>query len=174
MIIEKNRVVSVSYSLHIPEEEGHGEEMVEQTTAENPFVFMFGAGGLIEAFENNLAGKKMGDAFDFFITAANAYGDYDEDKLADIPIEAFRSEDGELDTEMVQIGNELPMVDNDGTRLLGIVEEVTDKVVRMDFNHPLAGSDLHFTGYVINVREASAEEISHGHIHGAGGHEHEH
>jgi FKBP-type peptidyl-prolyl cis-trans isomerase SlyD len=114
----------------------------------------------------------MGDAFDFFISATQAYGDYDEDKLVDIPIEAFKGEDGELDTEMVQIGNELPMVDTDGNRLLGIVEEVTDKVVRMDFNHPLAGNDLHFTGYVINVREASQEEISHGHVHGQGGHHH--
>jgi FKBP-type peptidyl-prolyl cis-trans isomerase SlyD len=173
MIIENNRVVSVSYSLHIPEEEdGTGEEMVEQTTAENPYVFLFGSSGLIEQFESNLAGKKMGDAFDFFISASQAYGDYDEDKMVDIPIEAFKGEDGELDTEMVQIGNELPMVDTDGNRLLGIVEEVTDKVVRMDFNHPLAGNDLHFTGYVINIREATQEEISHGHVHGQGGHHH--
>jgi FKBP-type peptidyl-prolyl cis-trans isomerase SlyD len=173
MIVEYNKVVSVSYSLHVPEEEeGFGEELVEQTSNDNPFVFLFGSSGLIEEFESNLAGKKAGDSFDFFISSANAYGDYDHDKLADIPIGAFKGEDGELDTEMVQIGNELPMVDNEGKRLVGIVEEVTDSVVRMDFNHPLAGSDLHFTGYVLNVREATPEEISHGHVHGPHGHEH--
>jgi FKBP-type peptidyl-prolyl cis-trans isomerase SlyD len=173
MIIEKNMVVSVSYSLHIPEEEeGTGEEMVEQTSADNPFVFLFGSGGLIEAFEKNLAGKKMGDTFDFFIAAAEGYGDYDNDKLANIPIDAFKGEDGEIDSEMIQIGNELPMVDNEGNRLLGIVEEVTEQIVRMDFNHPLAGNDLHFTGHVLSVRPATPEEISHGHVHGPHGHQH--
>lgn len=172
MIIEKNTVVSVSYSLHIPEEEGNGEEMVEQTTAENPFIFLFGGGNLIEAFETNLAGKKIGDTFDFFINAAEGYGEYDEDKLADIPIDAFRTPDGDIDTDMVQIGNELPMVDSDGNKILGVVEEITDQYVRMDFNHPLSGNDLHFTGHVLHVRPASAEEISHGHVHGPDGHHH--
>ena len=67
MKIEKNRVVSLSYNLHVPESEGNGEEMVEQTSPENPFVFLFGSGNLLESFENNLIGKTTGEGFDFII-----------------------------------------------------------------------------------------------------------
>lgn len=172
MKIEKNRVVSLSYNLHVPESEGNGEELVEQTSPENPFVFLLGGGNLLEAFENNLIGKTTGEGFDFIIPAANAYGEYDADKLAEIPIEAFQGPDGSIDEEMVQPGNELPMVDNDGNRLLGIVDEVTPEFVRMDFNHPLSGNDLHFTGIILNVREATHDEIAHGHVHGPHGHQH--
>jgi FKBP-type peptidyl-prolyl cis-trans isomerase SlyD len=119
-----------------------------------------------------LVGKTTGEGFDFIIAAASGYGEYDADKLAEIPIEAFQGPDGSIDEEMVQPGNELPMVDSDGNRLLGIVDEVTPEFVRMDFNHPLAGSDLHFTGIILNVREASQDEISHGHVHGPHGHQH--
>ena len=172
MKIEKNRVVSLSYKLYVQESEGNGEELVEQTSSENPFVFLFGSGNLLESFENNLVGKTTGEGFDFIIAAASGYGEYDADKLAEIPIEAFQGPDGSIDEEMVQPGNELPMVDSDGNRLLGIVDEVTPEFVRMDFNHPLAGSDLHFTGIILNVREASQDEISHGHVHGPHGHQH--
>ena len=172
MKIEKNRVVSLSYNLHVPEMEGEGEELVEQTNPENPFVFLYGSGNLLEEFEKNLHGRGAGESFDFVIASALAYGDYDSDKLAEIPIQAFQAPDGSIEEEMIQVGNELPMVDSEGNRLLGVVDEVTDTYVRMDFNHPLAGSDLHFRGIILNVREASAEEISHGHVHGPGGHHH--
>jgi FKBP-type peptidyl-prolyl cis-trans isomerase SlyD len=73
---------------------------------------------------------------------------------------------------MLEIGNELPMTDSDGNRLVGIVADVNDKIVVMDFNHPMAGEDLHFVGSILEVREATSEEISHGHVHGPGGHHH--
>lgn len=172
MTIQPKTVVSLSYSLQIPDEEGTGEELIEQTTSDNPFVFLFGTGDLIEAFEKNLEGKKIGDTFDFVIEAKDGYGEYDHAKLADIPIESFYNEEGALDDEMVKIGNELPMTDSEGNRFFGVVEEVTETYVRMDFNHPLSGNDLHFTGHVLNVRPASEDEISHGHVHGEHGHQH--
>ena len=64
----------------------------------------------------------------------------------------------------------LPILDNQGNRMEGIVEEITDEFVKMDFNHPLAGQDLHFVGEILDVRKASSEELDHGHVHGAGGH----
>lgn len=78
----------------------------------------------------------------------------------------------ELDTEMVAAGNFLPMVDDQGNQMQGLVVEVGSDFVVMDFNHPLAGKDLHFVGSVLEIREASAEEIAHGHVHGPGGHHH--
>lgn len=168
MKIENNTVVSVNYNLSI---KGTNEQ-VEQTSKENPFVFLFGAGGLLPDFENNLNGKNPGDAFDFFIDAANGYGVRDEQHVVMIPIDAFLGEDGKLDEENVKVGITLPMVDNEGNRLYGQVMEITKEHVKMDFNHPLAGKDLHFKGEVLEVRAATAEEIAHGHVHGPHGHHH--
>ena len=168
MKIENNSVVSVNYNLSI---KGTGEQ-VEQTSKEHPFVFLFGAGGLLPDFENNLAGKTTGDTFDFFIDAKNGYGTRDEQHVVMIPIDAFLGEDGKLDAENVKVGVTLPMVDNEGNRLYGNVMEITAEHVKMDFNHPLAGKDLHFKGEVLEVRAASQEEIAHGHVHGPHGHHH--
>jgi FKBP-type peptidyl-prolyl cis-trans isomerase SlyD len=87
-------------------------------------------------------------------------------------LSAFVPEGEELDTDMVAAGNYLPMVDDQGNNMQGLVVEVSEEFVVMDFNHPLAGKDLHFQGEVVNVREASAEEQAHGHVHGEGGHHH--
>jgi FKBP-type peptidyl-prolyl cis-trans isomerase SlyD len=168
MIVENNKVVSVNYNLSI---KGTGEQ-VEQTSKEHPFVFLFGAGGLLEDFENNLKGKKAGDTFDFFIEHSSGYGVRDEQHVVMIPIDAFLGEDGKLDSENVKVGVTLPMVDNDGNRLYGKVIEITAEFVKMDFNHPLAGQDLHFKGEVLDIRPATEEELAHGHVHGEHGHHH--
>lgn len=168
MIVENNNVVSVNYHLSI---KGTGEQ-VEQTSKEHPFVFLFGAGGLLEDFENNLKGKKAGDTFDFFIEHSRGYGVRDEQHVVMIPIDAFLGEDGKLDSENVKVGVTLPMVDNEGHRLYGKVLEITAEFVKMDFNHPLAGKDLHFKGEVLDIRAATPDELAHGHVHGEHGHHH--
>ncbi|MEO7089087.1 MAG: FKBP-type peptidyl-prolyl cis-trans isomerase, partial [Bacteroidia bacterium] len=158
MTIEKETVVSVDYHL-TAKIKGGSEELVEKTEKANPFVFLFGGGMLLEDFEKNLKGKKIGDTFDFHIEAKNGYGLHSSENVVNVPIEAFKAEDGSLDTEMVKVGSLLPMLDNQGHRMEGMVEEVTEQHVRMDFNHPLAGQDLHFVGEVLDVRKASAEEL---------------
>jgi len=168
MTIENNAVVSVNYTLT---EKTSGTK-VEQTSKEHPFVFIFGNGGLLEDFETNLKGKKVGDTFDFFIEHSRGYGKRDDQHVVMIPIEAFQAEDGTFDQENVKVDVTLPMVDNDGNRLYGKVLEITAEHVKMDFNHPLAGTDLHFVGEVLDVRKATADEIAHGHVHGEHGHHH--
>lgn len=172
MIIEKNTVVSVSYELSSKKGNEGPEQAVEKTDASHPFVFLFGAGGLLEDFESNLGGKKAGDSFDFHIEASKGYGNYDISHIVTIPKAAFHNDQGQFDSENVKTGKVLPMVDNHGNHLSGKVLEVTLTDVRMDFNHPLAGHDLHFKGKVLEVRKATADEISHGHVHGPGGHHH--
>lgn len=172
MIIEKNTVVSVNYRLTVSDNNFESEELVEETSSENPFTFLFGNGGLLEEFESNLNGLKAGDSFDFIIRASNGYGTSNRDNVVRIPMEAFVPPGEELDTEMVRPGNYLPMVDDQGNHLQGLVLEVGDAHVVMDFNHPLADKDLHFQGNVNEIRNASAEEIAHGHVHGPGGHQH--
>ena len=171
MTIDKNKVVSLSY--HLSSKTNTSEEkFVEKTDAANPFMFLFGGGNVLEAFEKNLKGKKIGDTFDFHLLAKDGYGEWIESYCVSLPIESFKGADGKPDTEMLKIGNVLPMVDHEGNRMQGMIKSVDDKLVKMDFNHPMAGQDLHFVGEVVAVREASADELSHGHVHGPGGHHH--
>lgn len=170
MTIETNAVVGVTYSLSSVK--GGKETFIEKTEATNPLVFLFGVGGLIEGFEANLNGKKIGDTFDFTVAAAQAYGEQTLENIGNIPIDAFKDEKGNLDFEMLKVGNILPMNDGQGHRMNGKIMEVTATEVRMDFNHPLAGQDLRFVGEVVSIRAAQPEEIAHGHVHGEGGHHH--
>jgi FKBP-type peptidyl-prolyl cis-trans isomerase SlyD len=172
MNISNNSVVSVNYHLSVPGENGSEEITIEKTSKEDPFVFLFGGGQLLPDFEKNLSGKKPGDTFDFRINAEAGYGTYQLDHIVNLPIENFLGEDGKLDTETIAVGKNVPMVDAEGHRLWGKVIEVSLKDIRMDFNHPLAGKELHFSGEVMDVREATKEELDHGHVHGPGGHHH--
>lgn len=171
MTIDNNTVVSLNYKLSVSDGSAK-EELVEETSAEQPFVFLYGVGGLLEEFEGNLKGLKSGDKFDFVIKAENGYGTSADENIVRIPMAAFVAEGEELDEEMVAVGNFLPMVDDQGHQMQGLVVEITDDYIKMDFNHPLAGKDLHFIGDVNEVREASVEELEHGHVHGPGGHHH--
>jgi FKBP-type peptidyl-prolyl cis-trans isomerase SlyD len=172
MIIEKNKVVSVNYILTVYDKEGEAETLVEETSIENPFVFLYGNGDLLEDFETALNNKVKGDKFDFKVAFERGYGQVHPDHIVNVPAEAFKDEDGNMDEEMVVVGNMLPMHDQEGNRMQGLVVEITDTFVKMDFNHPLAGKNLHFIGEVLEVRPASLEELSHGHVHGPGGHHH--
>lgn len=170
MIISKDTVVAVNYRLTSSVNNGPGE-LVEETDAQHPFVFLFGTDGVLPDFESNLAGKQQGDKFDFKITAQDGYGMREADYVVKIDRGAFVI-DGNFDDTRVKVGRELDMRDADGNPLRGMVTEITETHVEMDFNHPLAGHDLHFIGEVLEVRAATAEELDHGHVHGPGGHHH--
>ncbi len=172
MTIQENKVVSLSYELEVDEKDSENRVLADKSEDGNPLVFIFGTGQLLERFEENIQGKQKGDTFSFSISAEEGYGDFDDEAVIDLPIETFRV-DGELDHEMLQPGSVLPMVDENGNPLQGRVIEISeDDIVTMDFNHPLAGFVLHFKGSVIDVRDATADELSHGHVHGEGGHQH--
>jgi FKBP-type peptidyl-prolyl cis-trans isomerase SlyD len=170
MIVEKNKVVELKYELYVGQGDGN-EELFEKTDESHPLTFLFGSGNLLPDFENNVSGKTTGDTFDFQIPYDNAYGDYEEEKVMYLPKTAF-SVDGKVDHSMLKVGKVIPMQDQEGNHFQGEIINVDADKVEMDFNHPLAGLDLHFKGEVLSVREATAEEISHGHVHGKGGHHH--
>lgn len=172
-MIELNKVVSVSYSLHASEN-GEAEFHVETAGSDNPLLWLYGVGGMIPAFEENLFGKKVDDSFDFKIPAADAYGVVDPSAVVMIPLDVFKDEQGDVDLNMVKEGQTLPMSDQEGNQLRGTILEVNAEFVKMDFNHPLAGKDLHFTGDVLEVRDATKDEIAHGHAHGPNDHHHSH
>ena len=160
MQIESNKVVSLTYKLHVSEE-GGDQQLVEQVEKENPFTFVVGAGKILETFEGNLKGKTPGDNFGFSLNAEEGYGNYDPNAVAKVPLEIFSGE-GINQEELLQKGNFIPMQDNQGNRLQGKVMDVTEEEVVMDFNHPLAGKSLHFEGEIVAVREATNDEKSSG------------
>ena len=157
MKISANKYVAVIYDLNVGE--GEERELMEKATREVPLKFIYGMGMMIPAFEEALMGLEEGEKFDFSITPENAYGEYNEEHVLDLPKSIFEV-DGKFDSEMVKEGNTIPMMDASGQRINGSVLEVKDDVVVMDFNHPLAGETLHFTGEVIDVHEPTAEEIA--------------
>jgi FKBP-type peptidyl-prolyl cis-trans isomerase SlyD len=168
MQIKKDTVVSLSYILKQDDANGAVIEIAKET---EPLVFLYGAGQMIPKFEEYLNELTSGDNFEFTLTSIDAYGDLEEEAIIDLDKQIF-SIDGVIDEEMLAIGSLIPMRDNQGHMLQGKVVSVTNDSVRMDFNHPMAGKNLHFSGQIIEVREASAEELSHGHVHGDGGHQH--
>lgn len=157
MKISTNKFVALSYDLNVGED---GErELMERATAETPLEFIYGTNSMLEAFEKNIDGLSEGDSFDFILTPDQAYGEYEDEAVVDLPRSIFE-QDGKLNEEVIFEGNIVPMMDTNGNRLNGSVVEVKDDAVKMDFNHPLAGETLNFTGKVLTVRESTPEEMA--------------
>lgn len=156
MKIENNRVVSLIYELRESNSEGR---VIEQLEENHPMTFIYGTGRLLPHFELNLLSMKKGDQFNFVLESESAYGDRREDMIIDVPLSIFQN-DGKIDGNVCRVGNEVPMMDRDGHRINGVINEITDNYVKMDFNHPMAGTDLHFSGRIMDVRDATAEEIA--------------
>ncbi len=168
MEVGKNKVVTLTYTLHLNDENG---EVIQTVDKERPFVHLFGVGTLLPSFEDNMAGLKANDTFGFKLTAEDGYGNPSDEMIVELEKKIFEI-DGKIDEEMVAIGKTITMQDQNGNPLDGKVMAVKEESVIMDFNHPLAGENLYFTGTILDVREATEEEMSHGHVHGAGGHHH--
>jgi len=164
MRIEKNHVVSVVYELRAGSKEG---DVVESLTEENPLTFLVGSGGLLPKFEENLNGLTSGDSFEFLLHSEDAYGPVVENAIVPVPKTVFEI-DGKIDEELMKVGNTVPMMDAEGRRLNGKVIDIGGDTVKMDFNHPMAGTDLHFSGQVTGIRNATDEELAHGHVHDKG------
>lgn len=156
MEINRNKFISLTYELR---EGGAEGELKEKAVKEAPLSFVFGAGMMIQKFEDNLLGLLQGDSYEFLIDHMEAYGPVMEDRLVDLPRSIFEV-DGKIDEELLSIGNVVPMMDNAGNRLNGTVVSVSDDTVGMDFNHPLAGQNLYFKGEVIEVRDATEMELA--------------
>ncbi|MFN8436950.1 MAG: peptidylprolyl isomerase [Cytophagales bacterium] len=166
MKIEKNKVVSVSYELHV--DTNGQKQLLDKSQEGQPLLFLVGVGQMIPGFEKNLLGLAVGDAYDFVVAPHEGYGEYSDEDVIDLPADVFKV-DGEIDLNIIRIGNIVPLRDNQGNTFEAKILEVSASHVKVDLNHELAGKELHFSGKVISVREATADELSHGHAHGHGG-----
>ena len=167
MKVEKNKVVSVSYELRTKGKEG---EVVDLAYEESPLNFIYGNGMMLPKFEENLANLTVNKTFDFMLTSEEGYGSRNEENVSDVPKNVFE-QNGKIEAGILDIGNVIPLQDDKGNHFNGKVVSVTDESVKLDFNHPLANEDLYFTGKVISIREATQQELEHGHVH-AHGHDH--
>ena len=161
MKIEKNAVVSLTYELT-----DAGGALLEKNN--EPISYLHGGyDGIFPAVEEVLHGKDIGDKFSVSMEPEDAFGEYEHDLVRAEPRSMFPAD--------VAVGMQFEggaEGDDDEDYMLYTVTEVTDKEVTVDGNHPLAGKTLTFSGTITGVRPATAEELSHGHVHGDGGHHH--
>lgn len=158
MVVENLKVVKATYSLYINGEDGK-EELMEQATEQAPLVWCQGEGMMLPAFEAAMAGKEVGDSFDFVLEAKDAYGEYFPEGVQELQKEMFFNGDGEFDDERVYVGAIVPMNTTDGQIIKAQVCEITDDKVTIDLNHPYAGEDLHFTGKILDIRDVTEGEL---------------
>jgi FKBP-type peptidyl-prolyl cis-trans isomerase SlyD len=160
MQVAKNKVVSIDYKLT----DGSGK-MIDSSENHGPLLYIQGIGNLIPGLEKELEGKKAGDHLNVTIKAIDGYGEINESLCQTVPKSQFES------TEALEIGMQFEVETEQG-ELVVSVTKIEGDMVTVDGNHPLAGVELHFDVTVKEVRDASAEELSHGHVHGEGGHHH--
>jgi FKBP-type peptidyl-prolyl cis-trans isomerase SlyD len=160
MQIGNEKVVTIDYTL--TDDRG---EVLDTSEGQEPLVYIQGAGSIIPGLETALEGKAAGDALKVTIAPADGYGDRDEELVQSVPRERFPV-GGEI-----TVGMRFHAQGANGTHLVQVVK-VDDKSVTVDANHPLAGVTLSFDVKIIEVREATADELQHGHVHGKGGHHH--
>lgn len=161
IIADKNKVVSVRYELRLNGKDG---EVVESVNESKPFTFIYGTGFMLEKFEEKLNGMSDTETFEFTLSSDDAYGQRNEENMAEIPMSAFEA-NGKVEEGLLSIGNYIPLRDEAGNHYNGKVLTVGDDIVKLDFNHPLAGENLYFTGAILSIREATEQELEHGHIH---------
>jgi FKBP-type peptidyl-prolyl cis-trans isomerase SlyD len=157
--IQEKSVVSIEYTLK--NEEG---EVLDTSDKGGPLVYIHGIGSLVPGLEKALDGKSPGDSLEVAITPADGYGTRDEGLLRKIPIRKLRDKNP-------QPGKRYVAMLDEGQQMV-LVTGVSGDYASIDANHPLAGMTLHFAVKVVEVRAATEEELTHGHVHGQGGHHH--
>lgn len=157
--VTRGKVVELEYTLRLSDGE------IADATEGEPLAYLHGYGEIIAGLEDALEGHSVGEKLSLTIEPAEGYGEYEDDDWGELPREAFPED------AVIEEGDEVTVVDEDGDERLGWIAEIGDEVVAVDFNHPLAGETLSFEIEILGVRDATAEEIDHGHAHG---HEHDH
>jgi FKBP-type peptidyl-prolyl cis-trans isomerase SlyD len=159
MKIEKDRVVRFHYTVSEV-----GQEPLETSEGREPLAILIGHGNIIPGLEKAMDGREAGEKFEVDVTAADAYGERRDGLTQRVPKKHFKG-------ARLEPGMQAVLPTNFGPRAVTI-QKVGMSVVDVDLNHPMAGKDLHFNVEIVDVREASKEEIEHGHVHGDGGHQH--
>lgn len=154
---KKNKLIAAQYQLFTISDNGE-RKLVEETTKEQPFVFITGFDAALDALEERLENLKLGEKFDFELEKEKAFGEYEPSRVIELNKEMFIV-DGQFDSKNIFKGAQIPLKNEDGNFFIGTVLEIGDAAVKVDLNHPLAGKKLNFKGYIIENREATKDEI---------------
>ena len=154
--VNDGHVVSMEYTLKVD------GEVADTSEGRAPLEYVHGAGNIIPGLEREMVGMAVGDSKDVVVAAADGYGEEDEKAFMDVPREQFPEE------IPMKVGTELQVQNQAGQPMYARIVQVEDTSVRLDFNHPLAGKELHFSVKVVGVRDATQEEQEHGHVHKPG------
>lgn len=162
MRVAQNRVVVMHYTL----KDGDGDT-IDSSLGKDPLAYIQGIGTIIPGLEDALEGKTKGDKIDVTITPEDGYGERSDENVQIVPKSGFQGEGDEELTPGMQV-----QVETNNGPTIAMVTQIEGEEVTLDLNHPLAGVTLNFDVEVVDVREATEEEIEHGHVHGPGGHHH--
>ncbi|SGZ94111.1 FKBP-type peptidyl-prolyl cis-trans isomerase SlyD [Bathymodiolus thermophilus thioautotrophic gill symbiont] len=157
MTIKKDKVVEMHCTL--TDDKG---EVIDSTKGQETMVFLQGHGNIVPGLEKAIEGMKVGESGDIVVQSKDAYGDHHAEGVQTIPKEALEGIDD------LTVGMELQSKDEQGNPFIVCVKEINVDTIIVDANHPLAGKTLHFNISIESVREASKEELEHGHIHAHG------
>jgi FKBP-type peptidyl-prolyl cis-trans isomerase SlyD len=158
MTIKENSAVSFHYTLT-----GDDGQTLDSSAGKDPLAYLHGAGNIIPGLESALEGKAVGDAMVVAVTAAEGYGEVQQELIQEVPRDAFQGVDS------IEVGMQFEAQTGQGGSVPVTVTAVTDEVVTVDGNHPLAGKNLNFDVSIEDIREATEEELEQGHINDAGG-----
>jgi len=161
MEITKHAVVTIDYELK--DDDGN---TIDTSAGSEPLSYLHGTKNLIKGLENALDGKKAGDSVSVAVPPEEGYGERDDAKIQPVPKDSFD------DQTQLKVGEQFLAQSPDGENLTVTIVEVTDDKVMVDGNHPLAGKNLNFEVEIKDVREATQDEIDHGHVHSPDGHHH--
>jgi FKBP-type peptidyl-prolyl cis-trans isomerase SlyD len=160
MQIAKDTVATIDYTLTGPD-----GQVIDSSRGRAPLAYLHGASNIIPGLETALEGKSAGDDVNVTVPAGQGYGERDPNLVQPVPRSSFQG------VAEIKKGMQFQAQTPGGARIVTVVD-VDPQNVTVDANHPLAGIDLKFDVKVVNVRQATAEELSHGHVHGPGGHQH--
>ena len=154
----ENLYIETSYKLY--EVDGDKKELVEATQDGRPFVFISGMGFTLPKFEEELSKLNKGEDYTMTLSPAEAYGERNENMVDELDKSMFCVDGGKFDENVFYVGAVIPLQNSEGAMFYGRITEITDKKVKMDINHPLAGKNLLFEGKVLENRPASKAELT--------------
>jgi FKBP-type peptidyl-prolyl cis-trans isomerase SlyD len=160
MDIAEDKVVLIHYTL-----KDDAGAMIDSSSGGEPLAYIHGQGNIIPGLESALEGRKAGEKLEVSVAPADGYGVHDERLIQRVPRRSFGGANP-------QPGMQFHAQSSDGQTRMVTVTQIVGDMVTVDGNHPLAGQNLHFSVEIAEVREATEEELEHGHVHGAGGHHH--